>query len=105
MFIGAAAVVLAGMLVACESDAGGPRPQRAVRIDDDTMSPGSEAMGPVGGANDTVPLVTVDMPNNPKEPVVVRTIVQNVQETFNPPATQPVATPTTKPQVDPIFGR
>jgi hypothetical protein len=100
------------ILTACASDfatdPNRPRPTRAVQDPNDGNSGGSEARA---GSADGVPLVSVTLPNKPGESPKVRTIVDNVNDTLNPPTVPPTpataGTPATPPptvHIDPIHG-
>ncbi len=110
--IGMQLCAVAGMLlVGCESefasDPTRPMPTRAVESPQDVSSPNHEIMVQNPG---TVPLVSVTLPNRPGENPQVRTIADNVHDTFTPPAaTRPTSTGTetvTPPiHIDPISGK
>jgi hypothetical protein len=111
-------LVLAGSVfsfVGCASDfvtdPNRPRPTRAVQDPNEGNSGGSEARA---GDSNGVPLVSVGLPNKPGESPKVRTIVDNVNDTVNPPAatgttgtSSTPATTVTPPntvRIDPIHG-
>jgi hypothetical protein len=93
------------------ADPNRPRPTRAVQDPNDGTSGGSEARQ---GAADGVPLVSVGLPNKSGDSPKVRTIVDNVNDTLNPPTptrttgtsstTATTITPPTTMHIDPIHG-
>jgi hypothetical protein len=108
VFAAASVSVFSGCASDFVADPNRPRPTRAVQDPNDGNSGGSEArQGSAAG----VPLVSVGLPNKPGESPKVRTIVDNVNDTFNPPVTS--GTPTTPAtsvsppntvHIDPIHG-
>jgi hypothetical protein len=105
------AAVFSGCASDFVSDPNRPRATRAVQDPNDGNSGGSEARQ---GDSNGVPLVSVGLPNKPGESPKVRTIVDNVNDTFNPPnatgatgtssTPSTTITPPTTMHIDPIHG-
>jgi hypothetical protein len=105
--VGASVLSSTGCASDFVADPSRPRPTRAVQDPMETNSPASEARA---GTSQGVPIVNVDLPNKEGQTPQVRTVADNIHDTFNPPASAGTAsgattTPSSTVHIDPIQGR
>ncbi|MGN6368770.1 MAG: hypothetical protein ACTHN5_10960 [Phycisphaerae bacterium] len=100
-------------VAACESDFAPDRSRPVATRAVQNPANHNDALGEeMAGTAEAVPLVSVDLPNKQGQPARVRTIADEVHDTFAPPTTGPanVSTPgepTTRPtriEVNPLTG-